>query len=220
MNKVKVLIGIPMLGTVTAEFLKSILELRTPFDSQICLEVNSLTHVARNNLAYKALYGQYDYLVMIDSDMVFEPDSVTKLVNDLEQNKNAGLVGALAFRRHFPTAPVLAKKLTWSKDANTGVVHYTDEIYEDYPRNTLFSVAGCGFGMVCIRCSSIWDVTRKFATAPFDPMPQFGEDYSFCWRMGKLDMELLCDSSVLPGHVGTMVFTEREWLEQRAEREA
>ena len=212
----KIMIGIPMLGTVTAEFFKSILLMKTEYDANIGLEVNSLTYTARNNLALKALKGEFDYLVFIDSDMTFEPDAVTQLVKDAEEGRD--FVAALAFRRNYPTAPTICKSIEWGRDEKTGEITHDAVAYEDYPKDTLFECAGAGFGMVCIRCEAIDDVAGRFVMPPFDPLPSLGEDYSFCWRMGQLGKKMYCDSRVKMGHVGATIFDEGVWLRQQRKK--
>ena len=214
MKTPKIMIGIPMLGTVTAEFFKSILMIKTNGNTQIALEVNSLTHVARNNLAAKALEQECDYIVMVDSDMTFEPDAILKLVQDAEEGQ-LDLVAALSFRRQYPTAPIICKSVTWERDMETGQITHGSEAMLDYPKDSLFEIGGAGFGMVCVRCETIKEVAGKFAMPPFDPMPALGEDYSFCWRMGQLGKKLYCDSRIKLGHVGATIFDEGVWERQQ-----
>lgn len=209
----KVLLGIPMLGTVTAEFLKSLVTIQSVNEMQLGLEVNSMTYTARNRLAGKALDSGYDYLVMVDSDMTFPPDAINKLVKDCEDGRD--MVCALFFQRVYPTKPVILNSLTWERNDITGEIKHEAIFYKDYPKNSIFEVNGCGFGMVCIKCDVIKEIAERFMMPPFDPIPLLTEDFSFCWRMKQLGKKMYCDSNISIGHIGTVEFNEKVWDGQK-----
>lgn len=206
MNKPKIMIAIPMLNTLCAEFFTSIMTIKTNGNTQIAVEVGSLVYEARNKLMLKALEKEADYILWLDSDMKFPPDILLKLLEDAEQGME--YVCGLYFKRQLPTSPVIAKSITWEQDKNTGIVTHGAELYTDYPKDEVFEIAGSGFGCVLTKTSLILECAEKFATSPFDPLPQLGEDYSFCWRAGMISKKLYCDSRVKVGHVGTMIYDE------------
>lgn len=213
MSKPKVLLGIPMLGTINAEFFKSIMLLEDTENIQIGLEVNSMTYLARNRLAAKAIDNNFDYLVMVDSDMKFDPLMINKLVADAEEGRD--FVAGLFFRRVYPTSPVILNTLEWERKEDTGIITFKADTMRNYPKDQIFEIAGSGFGAVCIRTKVITEVANGFALPPFDPLPLLTEDYSFCWKLGKLGKKMYCDSRIKLGHVGQMVFDEEVYLNQQ-----
>ena len=212
----KVLIAIPMMHYVDAQFFKSILGLRKVGQMEIGIEVDSLVYEARNRLTFMALEKGYDYMLFLDSDMVFEADMLDRLMRDMKDGKQ--LVSALAFKRRLPTTPVILKSVDWKPGTKTEPISHHVEYFEDYPRDSLFEIGGCGFGCVLIKTDLILEVARYFGMSPFTPMPYLGEDYSFCWRVTQIGKKMWCDSSVKLGHVGQHIYTEEDYLKQREEK--
>lgn len=84
------------------------------------------------------------------------------------------------------------------------------EAYGDYPRDSLFPVAGCGFGAVMMTTELLRRLQAAYGL-PFTPLPGFGEDLSFCLRVQELGAEVWCDSSIKLGHAGMAIYTEAEY---------
>ena len=212
----KVLIAIPMMHYVDAQFFRSILGLRKVGQMEIGIEVDSLIYEARNRLTYMALSKKYDYLMFLDSDMVFEPDLLDRLMADMKDGKE--FVSGLAFKRRLPTTPVILKSVEWKPASKTEGISHKVEYFENYPRESLFQIGGCGFGCVLIKTDLILEVAKYFGMSPFTPMPGLGEDYSFCWRVAQIGKKMWCDSRVKLGHVGQHIYTEEDYLKQREEK--
>ena len=66
-----------------------------------------------------------------------------------------------------------------------------------------------GFGAVLTKVDLLRAVVDAFG-APFQPLPYFGEDLSFCWRVGQIGRKMYCDGAVKVGHIGTQIFGEAD----------
>lgn len=207
----KVMIAIPMHGTVRSEFFLSVLGLQTNGNAKICVSENSLVYDARNKLALRALQEGYDYILWIDSDMTFDGDALLRLLEDAEEGRE--YVSGLCFTRTLPCRPAVCKTLTWECSEQNPVKH-EQEIYKDYPRDAVFEVAATGAAFLLVKTSLIREIAETFHISPFQPLPFLGEDYSFCIRATQLGKKLYCDSRVKVGHVGTMIFDEDVYLSQ------
>lgn len=218
----RVMIGIPTLDMVQATFFSSILNMqyREQDEYQYNVRSNSLVYNARNMMAMDAINGKFDYLIFLDSDMALEPDTIIRLLDDIEKMPNASLVSGLYFTRRPQTSPVICKDIAWWVDATMGAMQNV-EVYDDYPRDKMFPIAGCGFGVCVMKVDLIKDVVITTKSNPFDPLPRLSEDYAFCWRARKIGAELFCDSSIKAGHCGLKVYRESDWdaqLRQNKER--
>ena len=207
----KVMIAVPMQGTVCADFFDSVLGLRSNGNTKICTVVNSLVYDARNKLAMEAIREGFDYILWIDSDMTFDGDALMRLLEDAEAGRE--YVSGLCFSRKLPTVPVLCKKLTWEQKGDSGIVH-DQSLYLDYPKDEIFEVDASGAAFCLVKVSLIKEVAEHFRMSPFHPLPFMGEDYSFCWRVKQLGKKMYCDSRVKIGHVGTFIYNEPVYLEQ------
>jgi hypothetical protein len=81
-----VLVGVPYVGQVAGAFYQSVVGLlqehhRKTLDLDVVAVPNAAVHLARDMLVRHFLRGGHDYLVMIDSDQVFHPDCVPRLVS-------------------------------------------------------------------------------------------------------------------------------------------
>ncbi len=202
-DKMKTLIAIPCMDMVNALFMKSLLTMQLEGTVEFSLAIGSLIYDARNQLGYKAVSGGFDRVLWLDSDMTFEPDMFKRLSARVDEG--AEFVSGMYFTRKAPIQPVIYK--TVGMEGNTPkAISFTD-----YPRDSIFEVAGAGFGAVMMTADLIRRVADKFGL-PFSPVVGFGEDLSFCLRVTELGIPMFCDSSIKLGHIGHIEIDEKTYL--------
>jgi len=202
----KTMIAIPCGETVQTEFSKSL--------NNLCLNgrvgqmyvaylPGSLVYKARNDLALHALEEKADYVLWIDSDMIFPSNLLIDLMRDMEDEKKDIVAGVCHMRRE-PYKPVL-----WSK-LRQGLTAFENEseCLVDYPRDGLFEVEGCGFGCILMKTEVIHAVQDKYSEL-FAPLPGYGEDLSFCIRARGCGYRIWVDPKVQVGHKGAMIVDDR-----------
>ncbi len=204
----KVFVAIPSLDTVPALFCQSLALLQRAGDTIVGFQVGSLVYNARNELARQAIKSEADWVLWLDSDMVFEPDLLKKMLKVCEENDIDFLTG-LCFRRKPPYTPTLFDRL----DKMEHGASYTTIMSVPEGR---FKVGGCGFAGVLMSTDVLMSVAARFGGRMFDPLEGFGEDVSFCWRARQCGYEIWCDSDIELGHIGSMVVT-REFFEAYSE---
>lgn len=197
----KIFIAVPSFETLPALFCQSLALLKRADDTMIGFEVGSLVYNARNNLARQAIKAEADYVLWLDSDMVFRPDLLQRMLAVCQEN-DIDFLTALCFRRKPPYTPTLFDKLERLPDDKGA--SYTALMSVPDGR---FQVGGCGFAGVLMSTDVLMSVMIKFEGRMFDPLPGFGEDVSFCWRARQCGYEIWCDSSIEMGHVGNCVVT-------------
>lgn len=195
----KVFIAVPSMETLPALFCQSLALLQRAGDTMIGFEVGSLVYNARNNLARQAIMAEADWVLWLDSDMVFKPDLLQRMLKVCTENK-IDFLTALCFRRKPPYTPCLFDRLEKvEKGASyTAILSVPDGIFE---------VGGCGFAGVLLSTDVLLGVAAKFNGRMFDPIDGFGEDVAFCWRARQCGYQIYCDSSIELGHVGSCVVT-------------
>lgn len=192
----KTLIAVPAMDQVPARFCASLAMLKRTGDSVVGFEISSLIYTARNNLSARAIQLGADYVLWLDSDMVFAPDILERLFADYSAGKG-DIISGLYFRRVAPFKPVL-----FSTVESTAEGPFTAEP-ESIP-DDVFEIQGCGFGCVLMPTGVLMDVIGKYGN-PFDPINGMGEDLSFCWRARQCGYRIVCDPAVSLGHVANMV---------------
>lgn len=195
----KVFIAIPSMDTLPALFCQSLALLQRAGDTMVGFEVGSLVYNARNNLARQAIKAEADWVLWLDSDMVFAPDLLQRMLTVCTENKIDFLTG-LCFRRKPPYTPCLFDRL---EKIGRGA-SYTSLMSVPDGR---FQVGGCGFAGVLLSTDVLMSVAAKFDGRMFDPMDGFGEDVAFCWRARQCGYDIWCDSSIELGHVGQCIVT-------------
>ena len=207
----KTLIAIPHMDTVPFSFMMSMMRLISVGESQIADIGSSLVYDARNRLAGQAVSNGYDRILFIDSDMVFRPDLLVKLSQDIDDGRE--YVCGLFFSRKPVFEPVIYKTLKYKCDDG---IHPEMKLEKhlDYPQDEVFEVAGSGFGAVLMTTDLINKVGEKFGY-PFSPVMGLGEDLSFCWRVQQLGVPMYCDSRVKVGHAGILTVSEETYLSNK-----
>lgn len=190
----KTLIAVPCMDSVPTPFCQSLAMLKRVGECALAFQVGSLIYTSRDNLSKKAINMGADYVLWLDSDMVFEPDILEKLFKTMDKDT---IVTGLYFRRVAPFAPVLFDKL---EKTDEGVEWSEFETIPDTP----FEVGGCGFGCVLMPTEAAVAVSLNFREM-FNPMKGAGEDLSFCWRARHSGYKIICDPSITLGHVGHTV---------------
>lgn len=196
----KTLIAVPCMDQVPAPFCQSLAMLQKLGEVTLHMKSGALIYTSRNDLATMAIQMNADYVFWLDSDMVFKPDTLIRMMDTLKKNDLDILTG-LYFRRVPPYTPVLFDQLDID-----GTVCYWSE-FKDIP-DKLFEVGGCGFGCVLMKTDVFFDVQGKFGQM-FAPIANNGEDVAFCWRARECGYKIYCDPTVICGHVGYSVVDDQ-----------
>ena len=192
----KILIAVPCMDHVPTPFCQSLALIQKIGDCTLMMQSGSLVYASRDTLATLAVTKEFDYVLWLDSDMVFKPDTLIRMMDTLQKNELDILTG-LCFRRVPPYTPTLFDKL--EMDGKNCIHTEFDEIPEE-----LFEVGGCGFAAVLMKTDVFLDVSAKFG-AMFTPIGQNGEDASFCMRARECGYKIFCDPKIVIGHVGNIV---------------
>ena len=182
------------MDTLSARFAQCLVNLvnnKHDFDVEVGFHIGSLVYDSRNKLAERAINSDCDYILWLDSDMTFMPDTLDIMVKELEDN-NYEILAGMYYRRRPPFTPTLFKEL---RIMPTGTVAKEfDEIPEE-----IFEVAGCGFGCVLMKRNVLWNVLCQHGYM-FSPIDTVGEDLSFCWRARMCGHKIYCDPTIALGH--------------------
>ena len=198
----KTMIAIPCMETVQTEFASSLVNMQKPGQTRATFLPCSLVYKARTDLALMAVQEKADYVLWIDSDMVFPDTLLIDLLADLENEKKDIVAGVCHMRRE-PYKPVLWSKLRQGLRPTEN----ESECLVDYPRDGLFEVEGCGFGCILMKTEVIEAVRDKYGDL-FAPLPGYGEDLSFCIRARGCGYRIFVDPKVQVGHKSSIIVND------------
>ena len=148
----------------------------------------------------------YDYIMFIDSDVLFKPEDIKKL---LDMNENI-CCGAYLMNggTHYP----IVKKFDNSYFLKNGTFEFVS--MQDLRNHTKpFSVEYCGMGFMLIKKNIIEQLQYPWFYAnifEFDNnIKEFtSEDVSFCMSLTKKNFEILINPEVKVGHEKSIVYID------------
>lgn len=152
---------------------------------------------ARNDIARRALKGGFEYVFMIDSDIIIPPDSLSNMLDT-----PADVCFGVYPRKTAPGETELFKTGTLDFE-NRYTMAELDEIETDK-----FIVKGGGFGCALIRT----DVFRNlkypwFRFVSYENNVFLSEDLYFCMN-AEVDYQLMADKRVRCGHISRQILGE------------
>ena len=185
----KLLVAVPTVDYVHAEFMKCLVELITQLhrdgvDADVKIVGGTLVYIARNKIARYAINENYTHVLWLDSDMTFGPG----IVDDLLFCGKDMVCGAFVGRRP-PYGPCVY----------TSISEFPMEKVREFGTEP-FRVAGCGFAAVLTKVDLLREVQLRFGNC-FNPTEKYGEDLAFCDRVTQLGKEIWCEPTVRPGHI-------------------
>lgn len=187
MSKAKILLGMPTMGSMEIEAVKCLMQLQ--FDGTVDMVSESLVYDARDKIAMDALASEVDWVMWLDSDIVYQPNIIRMLMS-----KNKDMVTGIYHKRTSPYTPCIYK-----------LVDDKLQSYIDYPEDGLFKVEAAGMGCMLMKTKVIKAVYDKFGGCFFPVNGVGGEDLSFIRRAKDVGAEVWCDSSVRCGHISRQI---------------
>lgn len=197
----RIMVAVPTREYIDVDSEKSIRKLEKDSwlnkDIQVDVEMvpGTVIHDLRFAMAQMAIKNKYDYILWIDSDMVFDSFVLYDL---LEADKD--IVTAVCFMRRAPYEPCVYSKL------RMGATLEEDQIekYLDYP-DGVFEVEACGLAMCLMKVVVLEDIISKTGQ-PFFPIKSdhrtLGEDLSFCYNARRAGHKIWATSKPKVGHIG------------------
>lgn len=199
-NYEKILIGMPCMDMIPIKTVGCLLGM----PGAKTLVANSLVYDARNSLVSQAINGGYEYLLFIDSDMIFNQDTLDKL---LAMDKD--IATGVYYARRGDHAPVCYPKLyPKSIFRKQEAVKFTV-----LPKAKIFKVEGCGMGFCLIKTSALRKIVKRYPN-PFEPIKNLSEDLAFCYKARKCGFDIWARSDVLLKHIGSIEIDKDSWKNQ------
>jgi hypothetical protein len=152
----------------------------------------------------------FKYILFLDSDMVPERDTVTRLLN-----RNVDVVSALYFQRGKPFCAVYE-----DRSSNPGLAAMCDceecradsQEAQRWEDNGLRPVISTGAGCLLVKRQVIEELKGKYPFPWEHPVPGGKEDTLFCNRIHEIGYKVFVDTACVVGHVGA-VTVDREVVE-------
>ncbi len=210
-----VLLYVPHGGTVRAELMVSVMATLSDPDSPVAefreLHAGPVMGMARNAILADWLDDTpYEWLLMVDADMLFTPGTVRKLyaaADPVERPVIGALCWTIVEKGKIPTM------YKFDKEEGTGRFGFTS--YQDIPADEVLQVGATGAACLLLHRSAILRLEDRnpasrnlwFAELAVDGR-LFGEDFSFCIRCNDAKVPVHVCTGARTGHVKSMILGE------------
>jgi hypothetical protein len=172
----------------------------------------------RNSLVETLLESDAQWLIQIDSDMIWRADDIHRLLEAADPEERP-IVGGLCFAQEADT------QIIWPVMFDLGGTEEKVEFrrYDDWPQGQLMPVGSTGAAFLLTHRSVLEKIRdAKFSTAyPWFQEREIGglrsgEDVSFCLRAAAVGAKVHVHTGVAIGHIKKHVVTEEGYRAQRA----
>lgn len=162
-----------------------------------------------------------DWLLFIDTDMVFAADLVERMVQSADPTDRP-ILGALAFSLNHDGQMLNARPTIYGFTDDNKVIRWAE-----YPLDQLIPVGATGTGCLLIHRKVLEKVRADgynpaypwFQEMSFGNIPA-GEDIAFCVRAGASGFPIHVDTRIKVGHEKTWVIDEDMFLAQKTYRDS
>lgn len=165
------------------------------------------------NIMLKRMYEQeidFDYVLWLDTDMVYPDDMITKYA----AQDPFHVIGCMYFKKSPPFAPV------GYIEGDNPTKPFKPLNPKSIKPNEIYEVHGLGFGGMMVSKAvydelgdNKWMSYGKKFHLPYDTDNHLTHDLEFCNTVREAGFTLLLHGGVKPGHIGTGVVTQRNYLE-------
>ncbi len=185
----RILIAVPTFETIAPEVFKAIYDLKSEHELAFEFVKGYDCAEARNRIAELTLAGEYDYVLMVDSDTVIPPDTLDSMLD--------------------PPVDICIgccprKNTTQGKTALVKVderVFDSAWYYKDLPEGR-FEIKAGGFACALVKTDVFRRVSQPwFRYAIFDNGGTLSEDYYFCNNARFEHIQIWADGRVRCGHL-------------------
>jgi GT2 family glycosyltransferase len=180
------MIGVPTSQAARySEFWDSLMQLNKPEGTIVQVGKGPSVALNRNGLTTIMLDKGLDWILYVDDDQIFEPDTLLKLLSD-----NKPIISGTYCAKHFPFPPH---------------VYWQSESGDVVPRNIigesgLLSVGSVGAGCLLVRREVIEAMECPWWTLGQIHRDKWGDDVDFCRRVHKAGYEIWIDLDAPVGH--------------------
>lgn len=197
----KILLGMPNLGQIQMQTVTSLVSMLGSVKGMTPLFIsNSLIYTARDFIAEYAVENGFDYVLYVDSDMVFSADDFNQLMVTMLGTGAEVVSGTYVTRVGEPRIVAYNKvERRESRPFKSPSLKNVDL----YSTKDIEEVEAAGFGFCLIKVSLLKKMFVDFPSL-FEPKWGFGEDVAFCQR-AKRYTKIILDRRVNLGHLGMQV---------------
>ena len=185
----KILIAVPTFENIQPEVFKAISKLRSVHELHFDFVRGYDCAIARNEIGKIAQAGNYDYVLMVDSDTIIPPDTLNLMLDP-----PVDVCLAVCPRKN-------------TKDGKTAIVklnsqsYHDNYYYRDLPKERT-KVKGGGFACALVKTDVFTQLDYPwFQYVTNEDWSTMSEDYYFCQLCSMFEIDIYVEPRVRCGHL-------------------
>lgn len=185
----KILIAVPTFENIQPEVFKAISKLRSVHELHFDFVRGYDCAIARNEIGKIAQAGNYDYVLMVDSDTIIPPDTLNLMLDP-----PVDVCLAVCPRKN-------------TKDGKTAIVklnsqsYHDNYYYRDLPKERT-KVKGGGFACALVKTDVFTQLDYPwFQYVTNEDWSTLSEDYYFCQLCSMFEIDIYVEPRVRCGHL-------------------
>jgi hypothetical protein len=190
---------------VYARFMESTLNCAVHENAPVLSETNLSIAQARNDLVRAFLGTGREWLYMADTDTIFPPNVITRLLKRTDNDHM--IISGLLYANGRPPFPMMYKRI-----ADSGNGAFMFQVIAEWEPKSLVRVDGTGAGCILVHRDVYLTIEKKFprrASVWYEYTTMgsatIGEDFTFIMRAADAGFETYVDTAVRVGHIKSRV---------------
>jgi len=202
----KVTLAIPSNRGIISKTMSCLLELvkHGGYDFHIIVAEEGYTIAEnRNYIAVQACNNGSKYLLMIDDDMTFPPDTLDKLISNKKE------ICGVAYHSRGSDVKLKLVPNGIMSIVETKKGKYIDLEKEKDPKyKDVFECYATGTGVILIKCNIFYKIKRPWFEFTYHDNGKCkeGEDWNFCFKAKDEKFKIYTDPTIKVGHQGEIIY--------------
>lgn len=167
----------------------------------------------RNIILTDFIDAKCDYVLWLDSDMIFPADIIERFLEINTLHPNPAIIGCLYFKRTPDYNPI------GYIDSDNPQQPYRPVMPQMIKKGKIYEVTGLGYGGMLVPMAIYdalgedkWTAYGKNFNNPHATDGNLTHDLEFCRTVKKAGFKIFLHGSVRPGHIGEMLVTEQDFF--------
>lgn len=187
----KILIGLPVYKTISVKTAFSLVEMLKNIPEgtlvQVIFQEGVFVHQNQNDIAEYAVKNNFDAVLFVEHDMVFEPDTLSLLLRD-----DKDIVGA---NYNFKSEPL--QSMVFDLEGNP---------LKEVPKET-FQASAIPTGLMLVKTSVFQKLPKPYFFYEYEQgTMKTSQDIYFCQKARQNGLEVWCNPNITVKHLGEKLY--------------